>query len=59
MTSNMIVNVIVFSSAGFRASHSGFAFMQLWKAWEELHSNVKIISVFGFLFHCGWSIWER
>mmetsp|Transcript_1004 Transcript_1004/g.2958 ORF Transcript_1004/g.2958 Transcript_1004/m.2958 type:complete len:439 (+) Transcript_1004:194-1510(+) len=26
---------------------------------RRLGRNVKLISIFGFLFHCGWSVWER
>lgn len=27
--------------------------------WRRLHVNCKVISVYGFLFHFGWSTWER
>ena len=27
--------------------------------WRRLHRNCKVISCYGFLFHFGWSTWER
>ena len=27
--------------------------------WRSLHKNCKIIAIYGFLFHAGWSTWER
>ncbi|KAH8067047.1 hypothetical protein JL720_12557 [Aureococcus anophagefferens] len=27
--------------------------------WRSLHKNCKLIAIYGFLFHAGWSTWER
>ena len=27
--------------------------------WWSLHKNCKLIAIYGFLFHAGWSTWER